>query len=57
MSMDITNKTVLTQVLANVGHNEWFRGTFQDHFRLIFIFKPTINYEINKIKNARILYA
>jgi hypothetical protein len=57
MSMGTIEKTGLTQVLANVGHNECFNSTFLDNLCLIFAFKHSINYEINKIKNARILYA
>jgi hypothetical protein len=57
MSMDTIEKTRLTQVLANVGHNGCFTSTFLDNCCLIFVFKHSINYEINKIKNARILYA
>jgi hypothetical protein len=57
MSMDTIEKTRLTQVLANVGHNGCFTSTFLDNCYLIFVFKHSINYEINKIKKARILYA
>jgi hypothetical protein len=56
MSMDIIEQTGLTQVLANVGHTGFFTSTFLDNCCLIFVFKHSINYEINKIKNARILY-
>jgi hypothetical protein len=56
MSMDIIEKTGLTQVLANVGHAWFFTSTFLDKCCLIFVLKHSINYEINKIKNARILY-
>jgi hypothetical protein len=57
MSMDTIENTGLTQVLANVGHNGCFTSTFLDNLYLIFVFQHSINYEINKIKNARILYA
>ena len=57
MSMGTIEKTRLTQVLVNVGHNECFTSTFLNNLCLIFAFKHSINYEINKIKNARILYA
>jgi hypothetical protein len=43
--------------LANVGQNRCFTSTFLDIFSLIFVFKHSIIYEINKIKNARILYS
>ena len=56
MSMDTIEQTALTQVMANVGHNGCFSSTFLDNFCLIFVFKYSINNEINKIKNARILY-
>jgi hypothetical protein len=56
MSMDTVEKMGLTQVLANVGQNGCFTSTFLNKFCLIFVFKHSINYEINKIKNARILY-
>jgi hypothetical protein len=57
MSMNTIEKTVLTKVLANVRHNGCFTSTFLDNVFLIFVFKHSINYDINKIKNARILYA
>ena len=57
MSMNTIEQTRLIQVLANVGHNGCFTSTFLDNIWLIFVFKHSINYEINKIKNARILYA
>ena len=44
------------KVLENVGHNGCFTSIFLDNVCLIFVFKHSINYEINKIKNARILY-
>ena len=50
-------KTGLIQVLANVGDNGCFTIFFLEFVCLIFGFKHYINYEINKIKNARILYA
>ena len=57
MSSYAIKKTRITQVLANVGHNGCFTSTFLDNFCLIFVIKHSINYEINKIKNERILYA
>jgi hypothetical protein len=57
MSMDTIAKTGLTQVLANVGHNGCFTNIFLDNLYLIYFLENSINYEINKIKNARILYA
>jgi hypothetical protein len=56
MSMDTTEKTVLTQVLANAGHKGCFTSTFLDNVFLIYVFKHSINYEIKHIKTARILY-
>jgi hypothetical protein len=56
MGMNTIDKTALTEVLVNVGQNGWFTSTFLDMFCLIFVFKHSINYEINKMKNARILY-
>jgi len=38
ISTDPIEKPGLTQVLANVGHNGWFRSTCLDHFCLIFAF-------------------
>ena len=52
MSMDTIEKTGLTQVLANVGHNGCFTSTFLDICCLKFIFKHSINYEINKIRKG-----
>ena len=48
MSMDTLEKTGLTQVLANVGHNGCFTSTFLDKFCLIFVFKHSINYELGQ---------
>ena len=56
MSMDTIEKTGLTEVLANVRHNGCFTSTFLDNCYLIFVVKHSINYEINKIENTRILY-
>ena len=53
MSMDTIEKTGLTQVLANVGHNRCFTSTFLDICCLIFLFKHSINYEINKIRKGK----
>ena len=53
MSMDTIEKTGLTQVLANVGQNGCFASTFLDIFCLIFVFKHSINYEINKIRKRK----
>jgi hypothetical protein len=52
MSMDTIEKTGLTQVLANVGHNGCFTSTFLDICCLKFLFKHSINYEINKIRKG-----
>ena len=53
MSIDTIYKTRLTEVLANVGHNGCFTSTFLDNYCLIFVFKHSINYEINKIKKRK----
>jgi hypothetical protein len=53
MSMDIIEKMGLTQVLTNVGQNGWFTSTFLNKFCLIFVFKHSIKYEINKIKKRK----
>ena len=37
MSLDIIEKTALTQVPANVGHNGWFTSTFLDNLCVIFV--------------------
>jgi hypothetical protein len=47
--MDTIEKTGLTQLLANVGYNGCFTSIFLDNVCLIFVFKHSINYEINKI--------
>ena len=48
MSMDTIEKMGLTQVLANVGQHGCFTSTFLNKLCLIFVFKHSINYEINK---------
>jgi hypothetical protein len=53
MSMDTIEKTVLTQVLANAGHNGCFTSTFLENVFLIFVFKHSINYEIKYIKKTQ----
>jgi hypothetical protein len=53
MSMDTIEKTVLTQVLANAGHNGCFTSTFLENVFLIFVFKHSINYEIKYIKKRK----
>jgi hypothetical protein len=53
MSMNTIDKAALTEVLVNVGQNGCFTGTFLDMFCLIFVFKHSINYEINKIKKKK----
>ena len=53
MSMNTIDKAALTEVLVNVGQNGCFTGTFLDMFCLIFVFKHSINYEINKIRKRK----
>ena len=53
MSMDTIEKTGLTQVPVNFGHNGCFTSIVLDNFCLIFVFKHSINYEINKIQKRK----